>query len=225
MNFTAAQIEDIVRVVLQRLQSDVVAPPATQTAPAQRTATEPVKTNPGEVHIADRVVTLETLKGRLDGTQTVVIHPKAVVTPATRDELRSRNIRLVRQLLATRTLSTRAAPLLLVTTSAQLLVLGKRVCSQQAQSLAGTNDIATLAAIEKHLSSGGVGAVWCSDTPFAAIAATFGKAHLRAIQLSDLRSLSPAIEQARPNVIVVDRQSWREAAVANLIRNWFRSLG
>ncbi len=224
MNINAAQIEDIVRVVLQRLQSDVVASPATQTTPVQRTTVETMNTNPGEVHLADRVITLETLKGRLDGAQVFVVHPKAVVTPATRDELRSRNIRLVRQLPATQSHSKRVAPLLLATTSEQLLVLGKRVCSQQAQSLASTNDNATLAAIENHLSNGGAGAVWCTDTPFAAIAATFGRRQLRALQLSDLRSLSPALEQARPNLIVVDKQSWREAAVANLIRSWFRSL-
>jgi hypothetical protein len=228
MNVTAAQIEQIVRVVLQRLRSDAAALQSPTLAfSSQSTVAEAnadvLQPNPGELVVTERVVTLDTLKGRLDGTLAIVVHPKAVVTPAVRDELRARNVRLVRQLSSGDNRNARRAPLLLITAHQQIALLGKRVCPQQSQSLAIEDVNAALAAIVGHLSGGGVGAVWCSDSPFAAVAATLGQSQLRAVQLPELRDLAQAIDQAKPNVIVIDKRVWSEAAIANLIRNWYRS--
>lgn len=229
MNITAAQIEDIVRVVLQRLQSDAATPQIVPALPSQKMDLQGEAKQdfqsavPGELRLTDRVITLDTLKGRWSGTQSVVIHPKAVVTPATLDELRTRNIRLVRQLPQSNLASRRKAPLLLVTTQSQLNLLGKRVCSQQAESLASDEIDTGLAAVSSHLAASGSGVVWCTETPFAAVAATYGKTW-RTVQLLDQRDLAPALQQAEPNVIVVDRRTWTEPAIANLIRNWYRSL-
>ena len=47
-----------------------------------------------EVVVGERLITLETLRGRLSGARRVVVGKSAVVTPAVRDELRDREIEL-----------------------------------------------------------------------------------------------------------------------------------
>ena len=46
--------------------------------------------------IDERVIALAALEGRLDGVKQLIVQPKAIVTPAVRDELRDRDIKLVR---------------------------------------------------------------------------------------------------------------------------------
>jgi hypothetical protein len=78
---TEADIERIVQEVVRRLLSLGMQ----VTAKPQSTLT-----------IDDRVVSLTTLEGRLEGVQQLMVEPKAVVTPSVRDELRARKIELVR---------------------------------------------------------------------------------------------------------------------------------
>ena len=218
MNLTATQIEDIVRVVVERLRVGVAAPSV------QVTPTNNAEPAAGEVHLSDRVITLESLKDQLSGTKSIVVHPKAVVTPAVKDFLRQQSIRLVRKLPNAASKGTRPAPLLLVASEKQHSILSKRVCSQQATTIA-TSDAANIASvIDQNLANGKLGAVWCSDTPFASVAATFGYTRLRAIQLSDLQDLPQAIEQSQPNVLILDCRRWNAPSIANLVSNWDRSL-
>jgi hypothetical protein len=141
-----------------------------------------------------------------------------------RDLLRQRSIRLARQLPSATLQGAPPAPLLLVASEAQHSVLSKRVCSQQATTIVANEAASTASAIDQHLAHGKLGAVWCSDTPFASVAATYGRASLRAILLSDLQDLPRAIEQAQPNVLILDCRTWNPPAIANLVRNWYRSL-
>ena len=50
-----------------------------------------------KLEIEDRLVTLATLRGRLDGVGEVVVARRAVVTPAVKDELNDRGITLMRK--------------------------------------------------------------------------------------------------------------------------------
>lgn len=218
MNLTATQIEDIVRVVVERLRMDVA-------APAVRVASSKiVEPTVGEVHLSDRVITLESLKGQLGGAKSIVVHPKAVVTPAVIDILRQQSIRLVRQLPNASAKAARPAPLMLITGDKQHSILSKRVCSQQATTIAASAVDSAVSLIAQNLATGKLGAVWCSDSPFASVAATYGHAGLRAIQLADLQDLPRAIEQAQPNVLVLDCRRWNPPAIANLVSTWFRRL-
>lgn len=218
MNLTATQIEDIVRVVVERLRTGV-APPKVSVLP-----TKIAEAPAGELHLSGRVISLESLKDQLGGAKTIVVHPKSIVTPAVKDLLRQQSIRLVRQLPNATSMIARSAPLVLVISEAQHPTVSKRVCSQQATTMVAGDATATVSAIEQNLADGKLGAVWCSDTPFACVAATYGHASLRAMQLFDLQGLSRAIEQAQPNVLILDCRTWNAPAITNLVRNWFRSL-
>jgi len=79
MTVTPEQLEWIVQEVIRRLRAADGNPPAA-----------------GDLRLTDHVVTLTALKDRLTSVRRVVVPAKAVVTPAVRDELKSRQIELVR---------------------------------------------------------------------------------------------------------------------------------
>ena len=51
----------------------------------------------GELVVADRVVTMRVIEGRLAGVSRLIVPKRSVVTPAVKDELRARNVELVVQ--------------------------------------------------------------------------------------------------------------------------------
>lgn len=82
-------IERVVREVLAALRPKLNVPDPVPTSQAE--------TNPQQaVQIANRLITLETLRGRIDKCRELRVSSKAIVTPAVVDELRDRRIKLVR---------------------------------------------------------------------------------------------------------------------------------
>jgi hypothetical protein len=93
VNDTAAEIERIVRQVLAELRAAEVGPER-QRAEADSGATQSDEVQKQGCVITERVVTLATLDGRLNGASVLTVPRGAVITPAVRDELKSRSIRL-----------------------------------------------------------------------------------------------------------------------------------
>jgi len=85
MMFNEQQVEWIVIEVLRRLG---VAGNEHKSVPVARDS---------DLRLTDRVITLRSSEGRLSGFTRVVVPPRAVVTPAARDELKQRKIELVRE--------------------------------------------------------------------------------------------------------------------------------
>ena len=81
MTFTEQQVETIVLEVLRRL--------GLIESSSQNTGTE--------LSLTDRVVTMRSVEGRLAGINRMTVGPRAVVTPAVKDELKQRHIELVRR--------------------------------------------------------------------------------------------------------------------------------
>lgn len=84
--YDAEFMELVVREVIRRLMAD---------GRLSLTGTAAVAA-PRELQISERLVTLATLSGKLDGIARVVVPRRAVVTPAARDELKQRRIELQR---------------------------------------------------------------------------------------------------------------------------------
>ena len=84
MTFTEEQVEWIVVEVIRRLGL-LGASAEAQGAPQAQV----------ELCLSERVVTLRTIEGRLASAKRLVVVPRAVVTPAVKDELKARNIELV----------------------------------------------------------------------------------------------------------------------------------
>lgn len=85
MTLSQEQLEWIVAEVVRRLQAGAGAPRAAEAAPAKR-----------ELTLGERLVTLETLRGRLGGVSLLRVGAKAIVTPAVVDHLKDKQVQLVR---------------------------------------------------------------------------------------------------------------------------------
>jgi hypothetical protein len=112
MNLTAADIDRIVAEVVRRLRAmtagssndqgreSLVKSDSTNSndVTRQRLPTPSVwrSTSVGDLQLTERVVTLGTLKGRLDGISKVIVTNRAVITPAVKDELKQRGIHWAR---------------------------------------------------------------------------------------------------------------------------------
>ena len=83
MTFNEEQVEWIVAEVMRRLG-------ALPVAGDERSSSSV----PAELKIVERVVTMRTIEGRLNGISRLIVAQKAVITPAVRDELKARKIQL-----------------------------------------------------------------------------------------------------------------------------------
>jgi hypothetical protein len=110
MSLARADIERIVREVMQQL--NCTTEPAAAPAP---TAVPPLAAAPqnGDLFIDARVVTMESLGGRLNGAKQLVVSPGALVTPSVRDELRRRGIELKQECAAKNAMRPLASVLLI----------------------------------------------------------------------------------------------------------------
>jgi hypothetical protein len=85
MTFSEEQVEWIVAEVLRRLG-----------LAGGRMAGDERKSSPvTELQVTDRVVTLRSIEGQLNGVTRLIVKRRAVVTPAVKDELKQRKIKLV----------------------------------------------------------------------------------------------------------------------------------
>jgi len=83
MTFTEQQIEWIVMEVLRRL------------GVTDDGNGKPRAPSGSELRLSDTVITLRSIEGRVAGVTRLVVSSRAVVTPAVKDELRSKKIDLV----------------------------------------------------------------------------------------------------------------------------------
>ena len=86
MTVTPEQLEWIVQEVIRRLKS---------AADDERVAVGERSSTTADLRLIEKVITLRSLEGRLNGVTRVMVGPRAVVTPAVKDELKRRTIELV----------------------------------------------------------------------------------------------------------------------------------
>jgi hypothetical protein len=84
MTYTEQDVEQIVVEVIRRL--GLLSSPGSAAS-----------MNGNELTLAERVVTMRSIEGKLQGIARLVVPARAVVTPAVRDELKSRQIELTRK--------------------------------------------------------------------------------------------------------------------------------
>jgi hypothetical protein len=86
VNYDREFVEMIVQEVLRRLTAGASSVPMAVSPPSAR-----------ELVLQDRLITLATLDGRLEGVSRLVISRRAVISPSARDELRAKAIELKRE--------------------------------------------------------------------------------------------------------------------------------
>lgn len=195
MNLTERDIDWIVAEVVRRLAKLSERHQAAESTP-----------------ISDKVITLETLKKYHQQTELVIL-PRAIVTPAAKDELKKRNIRLIRQGESGATNTTNK------TTSGKLLAANLGA-DYQAKTLAqlvsayGANleqhsPTALLQSVASHaarVSREGAKAVWFTSQAAHAVCLANREAKVWAVQGSDEASVKAAMSSIPANVLVIDPQ-------------------
>lgn len=193
MNLTERDIDWIVAEVVRRLA----------TLSGERQSDKPTL-------ISDKVITLETLKKYHQQTELVIL-PRAIVTPAAKDELKKRNIRLIRQGESGATNTTNK------TTSGKLLAANLGA-DYQAKTLAqlvasfgatieqhpATNFAAVIADHAHRVVRESQKAIWFTSTPAHAVCLANRHAGVWAVQGFDERALAESLKTTRANVLVVD---------------------
>ena len=197
-------VEQIVQLVIQRLRSAAgAAPVATPKSPAANAS------NTGSsLALAEQVVSLASLDGKLNRIRQLVVRDDAVVTPAVRDELRARKITLVRsgngrpeKALATGTLWIGcAAPADLRTTVCQKLT----GLAAAVQVLEGSELRGLVEQLQQRLqSTGHYGLVVTQQAPVAACLAN-RHPHVRAAVAQTPAEIDDARKMLGVNLLVLD---------------------
>lgn len=206
MNLTERDIDWIVAEVVRRLAA-MSGPDHASTATA----------------ISDKVITVETLRKYTQQAELVIL-PRAIVTPAARDELKKRNIRLIRQ-------GTSVAINHANKTTGGKLLAANLGADYQAKTLAQLT-AAYGANLEQHalvslpqlvanhaasVSRDGTKAVWFTSQAAHAVCLANREAKVWAVQGSDEAAVKAALSSIPANVLVIDPRGKSQYTLRKMI--------
>ncbi len=224
MEWDAAEIEAIVRRVMTQLSVEA-APLAGKTVhnePSSASSSNMPKQSDapeqGELTFADRVITVDRLKGLSKETTEVRIANKAIVTPAALDWLRERKISIARG-QANNPTGNRLAPLYIAGSVGWMDQLAKRVCPQQGfvDKLPSGDDPA-LRQAKAELRKGRQAIVLIVDHAHACCWQANRDDAVRAAVVEDWRSLGEILNEVPVNLLIMSARHWNIASMANAIR-------
>lgn len=196
------EIERLVRLVVQRL----VAEGKADEAPAQPSSAA------GEVRFNEKLVTLTSLEGKLNGSTRVLCVPtKAVVTPAVKDELRLRKIELRRADQVDNNGQPKLPPVVNAAKQSVSSVWNTSGRSERLGSLPAAIERAVQLAQTEQM------AVVLSDQPEIAAAAANRSAGIRAMVACESHDWKLAAESLGANVVVCHPGQWNDADAACLL--------
>lgn len=212
-------IEAIVEAVVARLQHRNSSADTAKTTIA--IAPQAAESATGTLSIDAQVVALEQLRSGLDGIKTIQVRSSAVVTPAVLDELRSKKIALQRRPMLSATESDKK-PICVIANPqlASLVQRARQLTHCETIPVGDRIDEATKAASQRIAADSTTRIVWHTTKPFAASLVSQGPGKTRAIQLSHPGQLQQAIQEASPNLLILDSATWTDAAVVRLLYQW-----
>lgn len=241
MSITTQELETIVRMVVDRLRDSGTSAGVSAESPRDSASQASSKLSsvasadniaPGTLVVDDRLVTLQSLSDRLVGITCVQVPRKSVITPAVVDELRRKGIKLVRQVNSLNSnSSTTVSNSSNAASTTSLCLVANDEKSRIVRSVNKQQTIELIAAgadeqvIAGRLSSMSqqtkkLQVVWCSARPYAAQLACSKLGNPRAICLLHGNDLRRAVQEASPEVIIVDDDRWSGFQVAKLIQAW-----
>jgi hypothetical protein len=214
---TAEEIERIVREVMKQLGTPPVASPSAAAPAGSLPANsrgpgsagrgaETAERSGDGVLVESRVVTLESIAGRLDGKKQVIVASGAIVTPAVRDELRRKGIALVRS-GENKKATSGLPPVLLVVgrtrhdPDAAVQVLrqaGVDVATETSDCMIASTDKLAAAVADRSL-----GLLWTRHTA-AGLCLANRHAGVRAVLAMGVAATAAAVAAVGANVLVVD---------------------
>ncbi|UUO05207.1 hypothetical protein M4951_17710 [Blastopirellula sp. J2-11] len=205
MQLNSEQIERIVRLVVQQVRTLAK---SSETTVSLAPSVE-ISTDGSEVALADRVVTMETLEGKIGGAKALVVSPTAIVTPAVRDALRDRGVQLRRDSEAAQ----RAKKPVEVLAFAASGVTSWRERGPVGVFIDLTSTVkqAALAVQQDKI------VVLLTESPEAACCAANRDTEIRAVSVDSIATLERVLPQTAANVIAVDPSKIARDEIAKFI--------
>ncbi|TWT29998.1 hypothetical protein [Blastopirellula retiformator] len=193
MQLSPEQVDRIVRLVVQQVRALEKSPAATsvQLAPSVE-----ISSDGSEVALADKVVTVETLEGKIGGAKSLVVSPKAIVTPAARDQLREKGVRLLRDSEAAK--RAKKPVEVLAFNASGVMSWRERGPVGVFIDLTSTVKQAALAVKQDKI------VILLTESPEAACCAANRDATMRAASVDSIDALDRVLPQTAANVIAVD---------------------
>ena len=217
MSLSQQQLDEVVREVLRRLR---------ERETTHETASEPnTKHNPRVLTLADRLVTLAALHGKLSGIEVIVAPQGAVITPAVKDELNKRKIKLDRTAGKTQTNKLCRHLLLATTGNYDPTGLLKRLTAggTRLEQLSATDWKEAVRKMTSELTTPMARGVILTDHAAAAACLANRDVAIRAAVACDARTARDAIDSLDANLLVVDPAAHSLFTLENLIREYARS--
>lgn len=211
--FDPVRIEGIVREVLRRLTSAQALQPSSTTGPAFITpcststacSNSTTVTDSSVFECREKLVALQTLRGKLDNIKTLRLKPKTIVTPAARDELRDRKINILFDLGAGEHKNGLSTILLGTTCRSTGNKLKDQIGANGKQVQLHVDASASqLAKTVGNAISSGVPALIVTDRPHTAACIANRNANVRAVFVRDQSELADAKPDLNPNCVVLN---------------------
>ncbi len=175
-------------------------------APSLRAAPLPIPAvHSNDLVIDARIVTMESIVGRLNGAKQLVVAPGALVTPSVRDELRRRGIEL-RQEIAAKKCQALASVLLVVGRTSHNPDLAVQMLRQEGINVKTESTHCLIKATEMLAAAAdgrSLGVLWTRHTAVAMCLANRDK-KLRAVLAAGVPATAKAVAAVGANVLVVD---------------------
>ncbi|MGO9110139.1 MAG: hypothetical protein ACLP9L_12975 [Thermoguttaceae bacterium] len=202
-----ASTEDIQRIV-REVMAQLGASPTTVSTPAPAAPTAaPPAVRDGDVYVDSRVVTLESITGRLQGAKQLIVPPGALVTPSVRDELRRKGVALVRGGAAASERQELPGVLLVVGRSRHDPAAAVRMLTQEGIAVQTETSDCMLASTDKLAAAvaegQSLGLLWTRHTA-AGLCLANRHAGVRAVLAGSVSATAAAVSAVGANVLVVD---------------------
>lgn len=220
---TSAPIETAEKSATDKVisRTEVITPvPAAPKATEKFAESTPVSLSPVSASVAStlsvlsvpgKVITLQSLEGRLAGITEIKVEPRAIVTPAVNDELRKRSIRLIRSASATASSKPAAAKLLVASqipaelaVRTQSLLAAASIPYETLQSAPTPKLVDVAKELAFKVTSGRQLGLFLTNQPAVASSILQKMVGVRAYPLSDVTSLQDALASLAPNIVVAD---------------------
>lgn len=230
MNVNPVEIESIVRKVLSTLLAGDLAGSSPQ--PSSVVISD-------ELAIADNVVSVSMLEGRLSGMKTLRLLKSAVITPAARDLCRQAKVTIVK---GDSTATAASKPAMDATPSAtsskvrpqRLIIAGschamvaieKQMCPKQANVRTQLHDdTAALREIANGLRNGHQAGVLIAASPHAACWQAARDEKLRPAVVSQWSDLPAVLSEVPVNLLILSASKWNVPSICNASRHLFEHL-
>lgn len=221
MTVAEIDIETIVREVIRRLRE---ATSGTESNIETIAGTQRVAPS---LELADRVVTLSSLEGKLSGIETVVVPSRAIITPAARDELKQRKITIERAA------SAKPSGVAITTVAGGLTVAVETsgLCEVELRKLLGksvnvvkqpaADAAASVKSLGENVVAGGRG-VLITSTPAAAVMLANRTNGVRAAYGFNFPAIRRAKDEIAANLLVIEPAGKSVAELAGMIAEFER---